>query len=100
MKIRAFIAGMGLLLSGCLCFAQPYPSKPVHFIVGFAAGSSIENLTRLLLDDISKRTGAVFVVEQRPGALGIIGMNAVAKAPPDGYTLMPSSSATHSSAPN
>lgn len=99
MKIRAFIAGMGLLLSGCLCFAQPYPSKPVHFIVGFAAGSSIENLTRLLLDDISKRTGAVFVVEQRPGALGIIGMNAVAKAPPDGYTLMPSSSATHSSAP-
>lgn len=99
MKVKAFIVGAGLLISTCLSLAQPYPNKPVRFIVGFAAGSSIENLTRLMLDDISKRTGAVFVVEQRPGALGVIGMNAVAKAPPDGYTLMPSSSATHSSAP-
>ncbi len=99
MKIRAFVAGLGLLVSTGICLAQPYPNKPVRFVTGFAAGSSIENLSRILLDDISKRTGAVFVVEQRPGALGIIGMNAVAKAPPDGYTLMPSSSATHSSAP-
>ena len=99
MRIRAFIAGLGLLISSGACLSQPYPNKPVRFIVGFAAGSSIENLTRLILDDISKRTDAVFVVEQRPGALGVIGLNAVAKAPPDGYTLMPSSSATHSSAP-
>ncbi|MBH1966388.1 MAG: tripartite tricarboxylate transporter substrate binding protein [Comamonadaceae bacterium] len=99
MKIRTLLAGAGLLISSGLAFAQSYPNKPIHFVTGFAAGSSIENLSRMVLDDISKRTGAVFVVEQRPGALGMIGMNLVAKAPPDGYTLMPTSSATHSSAP-
>jgi len=99
MKIRAFLVGLGLLMSGTAACAQSYPNKPIHLIVGFAAGSSIENIARIVLDDISRRTGAVFVVEQRPGALGMIGMNMVAKAPPDGYTLMPTSSATNSSAP-
>lgn len=99
MKVRAFLGGLCLLLATGIVSAQPYPHKPVRLIVGFAAGSSIEVLSRIVLDDIAKRTGAVLVIEPRPGALGIIGMEAVAKAAPDGYTLMPSSSATHSSAP-
>ena len=88
-----------LALAATGVHAQAYPNKPVKFIIGFAAGSSIEAMTRIVTDDINKRTGAIFVIEQKPAALGIIGMEAVAKAPADGYTLMPSSSATHSSGP-
>src|SRR5690606_32970263 len=78
----------------------PYPSKPVHFDVPFPAGSGTDTTTRMLLDTIQKASGATFVVENRPGALGQIGSNHVAKADPDGYTLMISSSATHSSGPH
>ena len=96
--LPAALAALTLATAGA-AQAQAYPNKPVRFITGFAAGSSIEVMTRLITDDINKRTGAVFVIEQKPGALGIIGMEAVAKAAPDGYTLMPASSATHSSGP-
>lgn len=96
---RRFVVGAAALLCGSLAWAQAYPSKPIRFIVPFAAGSSIDVMSRVVLDDIHRRTGAVFVVESKPGALGQIGMDLVAKAPPDGYTLMPSSSATHSSGP-
>ena len=79
--------------------AQPYPARPVHVIVPFATGSSIELFARTVLEDIQKRTGATFVVESKPGALGAIGTDAVARATPDGYPIMTSSSATHSSGP-
>lgn len=99
MNTRRFILGAAALLCGASVWAQPYPAKPIRFFVPFSAGSSIELMSRVILDDITKRTGTVFVVEPRPGALGQIGMDLVAKAAPDGYTLMPSSSATHSSGP-
>lgn len=79
--------------------AYPDPAKPIQFIVGFPAGSTIDNVSRLLLDNIRKRTGATIVVENKPGALGVIGLGLVAHAAPDGYTMMPSSSATNSSGP-
>lgn len=99
MRIRNFLILLCSLLSMSLASAQAYPHKPIRFVVPFAAGASIEVLSRVVLDDINRRTGAVFVVESRPGALGQIGMELVAKSPADGYTLMPSSSATHSSGP-
>ncbi|MGD9941886.1 MAG: Bug family tripartite tricarboxylate transporter substrate binding protein [Burkholderiaceae bacterium] len=81
--------------------AQEYPgSKPVRFIVPFPAGSGTDTMSRMLLEQIRKATGATFVVENRPGALGQIGSDHVAKAAPDGYTVMMSSSATHSSGPH
>ena len=99
MTVRQTAAALaGLALAGGAC-AQAYPAKPVRFIVPFATGASIELMTRVIVEEIGKRTGTVFIVESRPGALGAIGMDAVAKAAPDGYTLMPSSSATHSSGP-
>jgi len=79
--------------------AYPDPAKPIQFVVGFPAGSTIDNVSRLLLDNIRKRTGATIVVENKPGALGVIGLGLVAHAAPDGYTMMPSSSATNSSGP-
>jgi tripartite-type tricarboxylate transporter receptor subunit TctC len=80
-------------------FTQDYPSKPIRFVVAFPAGSGIDTMSRVLLDEIRKETNATIVVDNRPGALGQIGTEFTAKAPPDGYTVMISSSATHSSGP-
>ena len=76
----------------------PQADKPIHFIVGFPAGSTIDNVSRVVVDDIRARTGAQIIVENKPGALGVLGVDTVAAAP-DGYTMMPSSSATSSSGP-
>ncbi|MGE8317747.1 MAG: tripartite tricarboxylate transporter substrate binding protein [Comamonas sp.] len=78
----------------------PQADKPIRFVVGFPAGSSIDNVSRIVLDDIRVRTGAQIIVENKPGALGVLGVDAVARAAPDGYTMMPSSSATSSSGPH
>jgi tripartite-type tricarboxylate transporter receptor subunit TctC len=80
-------------------FAQTFPSKSVHIVVPFAAGSSTDLLGRLLADELRASIGGTWVVENKAGAGGMIGAQAVAAAAPDGYTLLLSSSATHSSAP-
>lgn len=96
--LKSLLCAAALCVAG-IATAQPYPNKPVRFIVPFAAGSSIDIFTRVVLDEIHRKTGATFVVEPKPGALGMIGTDQVAKSAPDGYTLMPSCSATHSSGP-
>jgi tripartite-type tricarboxylate transporter receptor subunit TctC len=68
--------------------AQSYPSRPVHIIVGFAAGGPTDILARLIGQWLSERLGQSFVVEDRPGAATNIATEAVAHAPPDGYTLL------------
>jgi tripartite-type tricarboxylate transporter receptor subunit TctC len=68
--------------------AQAYPSRPVHIIVGFAAGSAFDILARLIGQRLSERLGQPFVVDNRPGAGGTIGTEAAARARPDGYTLV------------
>ncbi|TAK84125.1 MAG: tripartite tricarboxylate transporter substrate binding protein [Betaproteobacteria bacterium] len=99
MRISRLFLITALVLAAGSATAQPYPSKPIRFIVGFSAGSSIDVASRVILEEVRKKTGAVIVVENRPGALGSIATGVVVKAAPDGYTLMPSSSATHSSGP-
>lgn len=79
--------------------AYPEADAKIRFVIGFPAGSSIDNATRIVLDDVRARTGASIIVENKPGALGVLSMAEIAKAKPDGYSLMPSSSATHSSGP-
>jgi len=68
--------------------ADTYPSHPVHFVVGFAAGSTTDILARLMGQWLSQRLGQQFVIDNRPGAGGNIGAETVAKAAPDGYTLL------------
>ena len=68
--------------------AQSYPTKPVHLIVGLAAGSSPDILARLIGQWLSDRLGQSFIIENRPGAGGTIGAEVVIRAPPDGYTLL------------
>jgi tripartite-type tricarboxylate transporter receptor subunit TctC len=68
--------------------AQAYPSRPVRIIVGFPAGGATDIQARLMGQWLSERLGQQFVVENRAGASGNIGTEAVAKAPADGYTLL------------
>ena len=68
--------------------AENYPSRPVHIVVGFAAGSTTDILARLMGQWLSQRLGQQFVIENRPGAGGNVGAEAVVKAAPDGYTLL------------
>src|SRR5262249_48803390 len=66
----------------------PYPTRPVRFVVGQAAGSSSDITARLFAQRLSERLGQQFVVEPRPGAAGNTATEAVVRAPADGYTLL------------
>jgi tripartite-type tricarboxylate transporter receptor subunit TctC len=76
-----------LFVSGA-AFAQPYPSRPVTLVVPYAAGSGVDILGRILANNLSQRLGQPMVVDAKPGAGSVIGTDFVAKAQPNGYTLM------------
>jgi tripartite-type tricarboxylate transporter receptor subunit TctC len=78
--------------------AQAYPSRPVRFIVAVAPGGGNDIFARLMGQWLSERLGQPFIVENRPGGGNNIGTEAVAKAPPDGYTLLLASSNNASNA--
>src|SRR3989442_12240671 len=67
--------------------AQTFPSKPVRLIVPYAPGGSVDLLARVMRDGLQDALGRPVVVENRAGAGGAIGIEAVAKSPPDGHTL-------------
>jgi tripartite-type tricarboxylate transporter receptor subunit TctC len=68
--------------------AQPFPTRPVTIIVPLAAGTGMDTIVRLYGDELSRSLGQAVVVDNRPGAATMIGTDAVAKASPDGYTLL------------
>src|SRR5918994_5789764 len=80
--------------------AQPYPAKPVRVIVPYPPGGGNDLLGRLFAAKLGERMGQSFIVENRPGAGTMIGTEAAAKSPPDGYTILLSSIATHALSPN
>jgi tripartite-type tricarboxylate transporter receptor subunit TctC len=69
-------------------WAQAYPTRPVRIIVPFPAGQATDSIARLMGQSLSERLGQPFVIENRTGAGGNIGTEAVVHAPPDGYTLL------------
>jgi tripartite-type tricarboxylate transporter receptor subunit TctC len=71
-----------------LAWAQTYPTRPVHLILGYAPGNAPDIVARLMGQWLSQRLGQQFVIENRPGAGSNIGAEAVVRAPPDGYSLL------------
>ncbi len=86
--MKRCIATVAALLFGTLAaFGQQWPSKTVRIIVPFGAGSTPDVVARLIADGLQKETGGTFIVENKPGASGNTGTDAVAKAAPDGATI-------------
>jgi tripartite-type tricarboxylate transporter receptor subunit TctC len=85
--MRFALVLVALLIGSVSAGAQDWPAKSVRIIVPFGPGSTPDVVARLLADQLQQKLGATFVVEDKPGASGNIGTDAVAKAEPDGYTL-------------
>jgi tripartite-type tricarboxylate transporter receptor subunit TctC len=94
----AVFAAVGLVAASA--FAQSYPNKPVRMIVGFPPGGGTDVVARVIGAKLSEWWGQAVAVENRPGATGTIGADAVAKSAPDGYTLIMGHVNSHAIAPN
>jgi len=95
-----FLALLCSLLLSFAAAAQPWPARPVKIIVPFGPGGSADTLGRLVAGKLSEQLKESFIIENRGGAGGVVGSDLVAKAPPDGYTLVVSSIASHVIAPH
>jgi tripartite-type tricarboxylate transporter receptor subunit TctC len=86
---RILAAAAAMSIAGGMASAQsPFPSRPVHIFVPYAAGGAVDILARTLGDVVSRQWGRGVVVENRPGAGGVIASQALVTSPPDGYTLI------------
>jgi len=93
--MRLLFLGAALLISAASALAQSYPAKPIKIVVPFPAGGIADLYGRLIGARLTDAWGQPIVIENRTGAGGNIGADAVAKSPPDGYTLVMGSFGTH-----
>ena len=97
-SIYSSVAALALALSAGAALAQAYPTKPVRVVVPFGPGTTSDLVARMVADRLAASMGQPFIIENRTGAGGTIGSEYVAKAAPDGYTLLQSTAATPISA--
>jgi tripartite-type tricarboxylate transporter receptor subunit TctC len=86
MKVRQLI--VGLCLAVCSTAASAYPDRPIRIVLGFPAGGGADVVLRTVTPGLAEELGQPVIVDNRPGAGGNLGMDIVAKAAPDGYTLL------------
>src|SRR5690349_1167181 len=92
-SLAIFLISLGLAPAAAL--AQAWPSQPVTVLMGFPAGSGVDVVARLLEVPMERSLGGKLVMDYRTGAGGNLASEAVARAKPDGYTLLPGTAATH-----
>jgi tripartite-type tricarboxylate transporter receptor subunit TctC len=95
LRRRQALIGTALLCSTAAAFAQAYPNKPIRAVVPFAAGSATDQIGRAFAEKMSQALGQQVVVDNKPGASGMLGADIVAKAPADGYTLLIGTNSTN-----
>ena len=93
--MRRFVAALAFFMAAAAGAQPAYPTQPIRLVVPFPAGGAIDIISRTVAAAAGKELGQPLVVENRPGAGGNIGTEVVAKARPDGYTLLAGTSATH-----
>ena len=94
------LVAIGLALAATGANAQNYPSKPITIVVPFAAGSGTDSITRIIAQYLSAALNQSVVVENKVGASGVLAATYVARAAPDGYTLLMATNSTHSANPH
>ena len=97
--LRLLVA-IGLTLAATGANAQPYPSKPITIVVPFAAGSGTDSIARIIGQYLQNALGQSVVIENKVGASGVLAATYVARAAPDGYTLLMATNSTHSANPH
>ena len=86
--LMRMLAAVSLATTTWAAQAQAFPNKPIRFVVPYPPGGASDVTARLIADKLGPLIGQSVIVENRPGANGIIALEAVAKAPPDGYTIL------------
>jgi len=87
MKLKMVTVTILALLFSLGALAQGYPSKPIRIVIPFPPGNTTDIMTRLIAPKMSERLGQPVIVENKPGASGMLGLEQVAKSPADGYTI-------------
>jgi len=100
MKLLRWTVAAAFAMAAASAVAQGYPNKPVRMIVGFPPGGGTDVVARVISAKLQEWYGQAVLVENRPGATGTIGADAVAKSAPDGYTLIMGHVNSHGIAPN
>jgi tripartite-type tricarboxylate transporter receptor subunit TctC len=100
MKLLASLLLAAATLLAPAAHAQGYPNKPIRLVIPFPAGGATDIFGRAVSQKLGERLGQTIVVDNKPGAGGSIGSDIVAKATPDGYTLLLATSSTHSIGPS
>src|SRR5258706_5042009 len=91
MTMKRIASGLAVVIASLAAGgagAQPYPTKPVKIIVGFAPGGGSDFIARVIAQKLTERIGTQVIVENRPGAGRVLRSELAVKSPPDGYTLL------------